>query len=107
MRMYQHHGLTQVAEDYLDEHVAMVPKLVCPECGAAVTETRKIFGEEQVDVFYGDGPILHTYEGKNGRIIKEVVQAISWSSGPCGFLCLELEDGTKIGEWSEEAIRNA
>lgn len=66
--------------------------------------------EEHVDSFYGDGPTLHTYGASViGREVKvkEVIQAEPWSSGPVCFLCLELEDGTRIGEWSEEEINNA
>lgn len=106
MRCYQHFGLTGEAELYLKENCVTIPDIVCPDCSKVITTKRKVLGMENKGVFYEDGPTLHTYEGKDGKIIKEIVQAMPWSSGPCGFLCLELEDGTRIGEWSQEEIDN-
>ena len=56
---------------------------------------------------FDDGPDLYEYELKDGRKIFEVVQAVPWSGGPCIFLCLELDSGERIGEWSQEELDNA
>jgi len=106
MRMYQHYGLTGEADRYLEENCVKDPGIVCPECGYVVSLRLKILKSEDYDAFYYDGPTLHTFELKDGGKVKEVIQAMPWSSGPCGFLCLELEDGTRIGEWDEEVINH-
>ena len=104
MRCYQHYGLTDEAEKYLKENCALEPDIVCPDCGKVISTKRKVLSFAHHEAFYSDGPILHVYKGKDGKKIKEVVQAMPWSSGPCGFLCLELEDGSRIGEWSDKEI---
>lgn len=55
---------------------------------------------------FDDGPDLYEYTLKNGKKVKEVVQAVPWSSGPCIFLCLEL-DGSQLFPWSEKEINEA
>lgn len=106
MRTYQHFGLTGTAELWLEKFCVQEPEVVCPICDHVLITKLKILSEEQLDSFYENGPVLHTYLTKNGGIVKEVVQMMPWSSGPCGFLCLELEDGTRIGEWDEEEIEH-
>ena len=106
MRCFQFMGLTDVAEEWLDKHCAQVPGETCPHCYEVLTWKKVVVSEKHLDSFFGDGPTLHVYRLKNGNTVKEVVQAEPWSSGPVCFLCLELEDGSKIGKWSEEEIDN-
>lgn len=102
MREYQHFGLTGEAKIYLDENCVKESDVVCPNCSHVLSKKLVVLLE---DAFYEDGPMLHTYLlESNKKVVKEVIQEMPWSSGPCGFLCLELEDGTRIGEWSEEEI---
>jgi len=106
MRAYQPYGLTGEAVIWIEKNCQTESGLICPHCGFAVTTVPKIILEEQADVFYGDGPVLHTYLTKSGAMVKEVIQAQPWSSGPCVFLCLEMEDGERIGEWDEDIIEH-
>lgn len=105
MRCYQHMGVTKEAHEFLVENVKMVPSTVCPKCGEVISEKMsiKVYAEE--DAFYGDGPSLCEYTLKEGGVVREVVQAMPWSSGPVGFLCLEIE-GKRMFEWPEEEIDN-
>lgn len=104
MRMYQEIGLKQEARDFLDRHTKKVPTTVCPKCGEVIAwkSDGKIYFFEEL--FCNDGPSLWEYNLKDGRKIKEVVQAEPWSSGPVAFFCLEYEDGTRIFEWEEEEM---
>lgn len=106
IRMYQHIGLTTEAYVFLTENTKRVPSSVCPKCSHAISTRMdfKIYMEE--DVFYGDGPSLHEYSLKDGRVVREVIQAMPMSSGPMGFLCLEI-DGERLFEWTDDEIRNA
>jgi len=107
MRMFQMMGLTSETEKYIDENCMKVGCNPCPHCGQHTSERLLILGVEYIDSFYGDGPNLHTYRLKQGGLVKEIIQAEIWSSGPVCFLCLELTDGTRIGEWSKEEIGRA
>ena len=106
MRCYQHRGLTERAEMFLMQHVIMVSDKVCPKCGNVISQKKKVISTEHIDMFYGDGPDLHTYELKSGDTVKEVVQSSPWSSGPVCFLCLIIE-GKRMFEWSQKEIDNA
>ena len=53
---------------------------------------------------HDDGPMLDKYKLKSGKWVREVVQAVPWSSGPCIFLCLEDEDGKRLFEWTDGEI---
>jgi hypothetical protein len=104
MRCYQHVGLTSEAEAFLSENVATEPNLICPHCSEVITTKKVVISSEEYDAFYGDGPTLPTYRLKNGEAIKEVVQAMPWSSGPMGFLCLENSKGEEMFQWTEKEI---
>lgn len=104
MRTWQFHGLTGEAEVWLKENCVEVVTNCCPNCKHPLSFGPEVLSTEQIDSFYGDGPHLRSIRTKDGKLVKEVIQAEPWSSGPCTFLCLELEDGTRIGEWSEEEI---
>jgi len=106
MRCYQHRGLTLTAEKFLMQHVTMVPDEVCPTCGELISQKKKVIAIEHIDMFYGDGPYLHTYELKSGDTVKEIVQSSPWSSGPVVFLCLVIE-GKRMFEWDQKEIDNA
>lgn len=103
MRCYQHIGLKPEAEKFLKDNVKQIPDITCSKCGEVLTYKLNIISEEIEDLFYSDGPILHTYGLKDGRKIKEVVQASPLSSGPMGFLCLEIEN-ERLFTWSDEEI---
>lgn len=105
MRCYQHRGVTKEACDFLSANVKMVPLIVCPKCGEVISKKMDCSIYVVKDAFYDDGPSLYKYNLKDGRIAKEVVQAMPWSSGPVGFLCLEV-DGNCMFEWPEEEIDN-
>jgi len=105
-------GLTNVAHEWLREHVKLVEAnhVFCPHCGGEVHhDTRMETVEEDRFVYgmFGDKLLFGTWRLKDGKLVREVLQADPWSSGPCFFTCLELEDGTRIGEWSDEEISRA
>lgn len=109
MRSTQIIGLSQEAKNYLSCYCKQVSIHICPDCNHKYGGSK--FKKEKYDSaaeygMFGDGPNLYKYKLKDGSFVKEIVQAVPWSSGPCIFLCLEKEDGTKIGEWSEEDINN-
>lgn len=95
MRMYQHIGLTTEAYVFLTENAKRVPSSVCPKCSHVISERMDSKVYDEKDVFYGDGPSLREFPLKDGRVAREVLQACPWSSGPIGFLCLEV--GTPSG----------
>jgi len=105
IRMYQEMGLTAEAEAFLAQNVVKVVTRRC-ECGRVISEGPKIIKSEHHDSFYDDGPDLKTYELKDGKLAKEIIQAEPWSSGPVCFMCLEI-DGKHMFEWSEEEVEMA
>jgi len=108
MRCFQYVGLKDGAAGWLEEHVAVKDIVThrCSKCGHEdTTKVQVELSSEHVDMFAGDGPDLITYRLKNGGTVKEVVQADPWSSGPMAFLCLELDDGTRLFEWTDEEIQ--
>jgi len=77
-------------EDLLDKEVLTKP---------GVYDTYKGMFDEEYDLF--------EYRLKNGRIVREYVQAEPWSSGPVFFLALlDKETGEVVPEsrWSKEEI---
>lgn len=113
MRSTQEFGLTKEACMFLNENCAMIPNQTCPHCGEVISTQldRKIYDSAKDYGMFDDGPDLYEYTLKDGSKVKEIVQAVPWSSGPCIFLCLEKEnnvtDKTRIGAWSQEAIDQA
>jgi hypothetical protein len=104
MRCYQHVGLTAAAEDFLEKNVKKVPNQICHHCKEVITTKRKVLDTYQYDAFYGNGPTLHQYELNDGDTVKEVVQAMPWSSGPIGFLCLKNSRDQLFCQWTEKEI---
>lgn len=107
MRSDQWIGLTDEARAFLDEHAAMVPGDRCPKCDHILNHKRDCQEREWVDGMFGTpaGPLID-YKLKDGRVAKEVVQEAPWSSGPCFFICLEIDE-VRCFEWPEEETRNA
>lgn len=107
IRCYQEVGLRSDARAFLDENANRVPGMSCPKCGEVISWKMDSICYETKESFYDDGPALQEYNLKDGRKVKEVVQAEPWSSGPMAFFCLEFEDGTRMFEWTEEEIDDA
>ena len=92
MRCSQFMGLTKEAVQFLKENEVLYSEIYANA------------NNEEMDAF--PDPPLRRYLLKDWKVVKEVIQAAPWSSGPCFFLCLEDDKG-KMFEWSEEAIDNA
>jgi len=97
-------GLPPDATDFISENISLVPDVVCPNCGKVCT---KRWGHhtwlDRSDVgMFDDGPELQEYMLKDGRVVREHIQAAPWSSGPCIFLKLIDEDMNILFEWSED-----
>lgn len=109
MRCTQIVGLTEEATDFLNENCEKVPVLSCPDCGKVIHEGLKsrVYSSAKHLGMFDDGPELDAYRLKDGKEVFEVVQASPWSSGPCLFLCLQDELGTRMFEWSQEEINKA
>ena len=107
-RMTQIVGLTEDARKFINENVRKVPMTVCDKCGHVVTERLDFrpWKDESESGMFGDGPKLYEYTLKDGTTVREIIQAIPWSSGPVIFMCLE-KDGKQLFEWSEQDIQNA
>lgn len=109
MRQTQLRGLTNEALNFLNENCMRVPIKFCPHCNEVLEIGQKCevyFDASQTGMF-DDGPNLYKYYLKDGSVVKEVIQAVPWSSGPCIFMCLEDEKGARIFEWPESEIDNA
>jgi hypothetical protein len=103
MRQYQPAGLTQPAQDFLDENAQVSNQ--CKHCGRhdgfeseVIGQTQGMFGHDV------DGLPLKKYFLKDGRTAEEQVQHCEWSSGPIEFWQLVVSDGT-IFKWNEKALR--
>ncbi len=103
MRAYQHIGLTSEAQDFLEENVVKIPDIVCPKCGEVIKQKMDKTIVRRENLFYDDGPAIIEYKLKDGRTCTEVIQCSPWSSGPMGFMCLEI-DGKLMFEWTREEI---
>jgi hypothetical protein len=108
MRCTQFMGLHSTAEDFLKEHCRIVVIDKCPHCGGPLQEGREceVYESAAHVGMFDDGPELHEYQLRDGRKAREVVQDAPWSSGPCIFLCLEV-DGKRVGEWPQKDIDEA
>jgi len=108
MRMTQDWNLTDQAMDFLQENSKKVPASFCPHCNGPIGE--KLVMRDYEDAsntgMFDDGPMLHEYTLKDDRTAREIVQEVIWHSGPCIFLCLEI-DGVKMYEWDKKDMENA
>lgn len=95
-------ALAFIKKECVDEEV------ICPHCkqGKIKQKAQIKYASAAHCGMFNDGPELYEYTTKDGKRVKEIVQATPWSSGPCIFLCLEI-DGTKIYQWNEKEIDNA
>jgi hypothetical protein len=109
MRCTQLRGLTPEATKFLDENSKIVVRSKCPHCDGVLSEgiESKVYADATSEGMFDDGPMLHQYTLKDGKIVKEIVQATVWSSGPCIFLCLENEEGNQLFPWPPRAIAHA
>lgn len=109
MRITSIIGLTKEACMFLSENCNMIVAEKCPHCHKAIRfeYDKRVYGDAKNAGMFDDGPELYEYTLKNGSKVREVVQAVPWSSGPCIFLCLEKQNVTRIGEWSQEEIDQA
>jgi hypothetical protein len=55
---------------------------------------------------FDDGPELVEYTLKDGSKVREIVQAVPWSAGPCIFLALQNEQGETLFPWPQSALDN-
>ena len=104
MRTYQHIGLKSDALEFLSNEAAMKPDITCPDCNKVITEKMDKEVYDIQDVTFGDVP-LHTYNLRDGRQAREIIQCMPWSSGPMGFLCLEI-DGALQFQWTDQEIED-
>lgn len=112
MRCTQLIGLKKEASKFLFENTKRVPCSPCPHCGKDTRDRMdtKIYESAASAGMFDDGPELNEYYLKDGRVIREVIQAVPWSSGPCIFMCLidaADPDGKWLFPWSDEEIDNA
>lgn len=103
-------GLTEEAENFIDQNVRRYEKDKCHHCGRSEIGIYKQDYDAVTAVregMFDDGPILYEYQMKDGSVYREVLQTCIWSSGPCIFLCLErAKDGKRCFEWAQEEIDN-
>lgn len=108
--MLQLIGLNKKALVWLETNCVKEGCDPCPHCGKPTNQQLKTKIYHFEELFPMDGVHLKEYETTKGRVIREVVQAVPWSSGPVVFLCLEKE--TKSGkkkrlcEWSQKEIEH-
>jgi len=109
MRCTQVVGLSDRAQRFINQNVAQHDPKVCQHCNQPLPgEPRgpimEVYADAKALGMFDDGPDLHEYTLKDGQKVKEIVQAVPWSSGPMIFMCLEDEEGNRIGEWSASEI---
>ena len=107
MRCTQIIGLTNEAQKFLDKNCRTEPIQFCPHCKKSIKEGKifNIYKSATNEGMFNDGPYLHKYSLKNKKVAYEVIQATPWSSGPCIFLCLEI-DNKRMFKWSQKEIDN-
>lgn len=120
MRMDQYFGLNERAHKWLEENGVHLRVRITREVrdvtsSEFVTQATHEFDElqsEQYDVIPGAfdetaGNLLY-YPLKNGGQAREYVQKEPWSSGPCYFIALKIED-EPLNEtlWTNKEINSA
>lgn len=101
------YGLNEDAQGFLNAYAKRGVQ-PCPCCGQDVKDKilKREYGSAADEGMFGDGPPLYEYELTDGRVAREIVQSVPWSSGPCIFLCLTV-DGQRKCEWFESEINAA
>ena len=93
-------GLSDEAKRYLEKNAERSPVTECPTCHHK--EGGEMIRSEYASAahlgMFDDGPPLFEYVLKNGKKAREVIQGVPWNSGPCIYLCLEV-DGVKTCQW--------
>jgi len=114
MRCTQYYGLPEDANKFLSKSIKLIPDVVCPDCNKVFTEkwATKIYKTTNEGCMFDDeAHDLIEYELKDGTIVRQVIQAVPWSSGPCIFLKLVKvnDDGSynNLFEWSKEEIEQS
>lgn len=112
MRCTQIIGLKIEAVSFINDNIELTSKEVdpCPHCGKLTktvdVRSERVYDDARSAGMFDDGPPLYEYILKDGRVMREVVQEVQWSSGPCIFLCLEDQDGNKMFEWDKQSIHD-
>ena len=104
-------GLSKKAIKFLEENCQKTYEHTCPHCNEGfgnLVLDKKVYDKEtgRRAGMFDDGPDLFEYKLINGDTIKEVVQEVVWSSGPCIFLCLEDSNGKLKFKWPEKNLNN-
>ena len=106
MRATQWIGLNEDAIKFLLDNGERVKLCKCPTCshehGGELIKAKY----DDAEGMYWDKYPLFSYPLTDGRVAKEVVDAVPWSSGPVIFLCLEI-DGVRDFQWPQDIIDNA
>ena len=113
MRCTQIVGLNNEAQKFLDDNVAKKPVFICPSCGHE-SEEKVVdsveYADEKHEGMFDDGPMLRRYILTNGRIVREVIHSVIWSSGPCIFIDLVYDDNNDndadnvIHGWTQKLV---
>lgn len=109
MRSTQIRGLTNEALNFLNENCIKVPVKRCPKCDYELEYGQKceVYEDASWTGMFEDGPSLLKYYLKDGSTVKEVIQAVPWSSGPCIFMCLKDKEENLFFKWPISEIENA
>ncbi len=92
MRCTQIIGLNREACEFISKH----------------TFSYMVYEDATDQGMFDDGPMLTEYVLQDGSKVREFIQAVPWSSGPCIFLALkDVESGKILFPWDEETINNA
>lgn len=107
MRVFQEYGLSPEAEQWLVDNCKVEQHDPCPHCGEFTKTNLKVVATQHEDHCYGGGPQFQTYVTKgSGFLVREVTDCQFYDGGPCHFKCLQLEDGSRVGEWKAELINH-
>jgi hypothetical protein len=89
MRCTQFIGLNERASKFLKKNATERPAIVCKKCGEVVSKEMDRSVYDHAFGMFDEKIPLHSYKLKDGRTVKEYVQADPWSSGPCIFTALK------------------
>ena len=74
---------------------------ICKTCGHVIGPGTVVIGT--FEGIFGMSNPLYRYKLEDGSHADEFIQVASWSSGPCHFLGLRIDDGTEL-LWTDEEI---